>query len=174
MHTKCWQLHSELSDQQNDFECSNVKFQMRAEIIRRITDPDTVDRSEKLKNLRETGKLQKQTDKRKRRYVNADLVCGFCNETVPLHQQDHLLQFCKGVGVTPVVPEGITDYAALARRAFAIGRLRLESNNVRLTGVTTPRRSRTSVWGDRPGESLSELNPRKKRPRLDFQTHLQN
>ena len=169
VHEKCWKFHGELTETTTVYECKEVKFQMRPETIKSVTGSSIVCRKDKLENLRRTGKLQKQVDKRKRRYVNADLECDFCGEVVPLHQRNQLLQFCRGIKVTPVVPESITDYGALARRAFAIGKRRLESNSIRLIANTTPQRSNIRIWGERPGESISELNPRRKRPRLNFQ-----
>ena len=142
--------------------------------MKHISQSEELDRKSKLENLKQIGRVQKQPNKRKRRYINAESECKFCGESIPLHQNNHLLQFCRGIQATPVVAEDITDYAALARRAFAIGQQRLVSNNVQLMGTTTPTRSTGTTWGDRPGQSLSELQPRRKRTRLNFQNRFQN
>ena len=106
--------------------------------------------------------------------MNSDEKCQTCGKIVPLHQENHLLQHCSGIGATPVVIDEIVDYKALAKRAFAIGKRRLESNSVRILNDSTPKRIRRAEWGDRAGESLAELDPRTKRPRLNFQNNTQN
>ena len=174
VHKKCWNFHKNLLGGHPKFSCASVKIQVRRGTIKNLSDLTMPDSDLKLRNLRECGKLQKRRCKRKKRYVNAEEKCAYCGKMVPLHQNNHLLQHCTGINATPVIVEDITDYEALAKRAFLIAKRRLESNTVRLVSDTTPKRARRSAWGELPGESLTELNPRSKRPRLNFQQNSEN
>ena len=173
-HHKCWRLHRDIVGGDDIFTCKGVKVQVRGTTVDEVSNLSEHDRKEKLKYLKERGTLQRQRCKRKRRYINAEEKCANCGKIVPLNQKSHLLQHCAGIGATPVIVEDVTDYTALAKRAFAIARRRLDNTSVRLVSNTTPRRQQTAEWGDRPGQSLAELNPRRKRPRLNFQNVSQN
>ena len=174
VHSECWKIHNDITGGSARFACNRVTIQMKRETVSDLSNSNFPDRDAKLQNLREQGKLQRQRCKRKKRYVNSEEKCVNCGEIVPLHQKSHLLQHCIGIDATPVVMEDVADYGALAKRAFAIAKRRLESNSVRLLNDSTPRRVQNPEWGTRPGESLSELNPRRKRPRFDFQSEFQN
>ena len=163
-------MHCDINDEDGaGFECKRVMHQMKNEMVVQFRgETDLQSREQLTDNLNKFNRVKVNKCKRKRRYQNSLDICGICNEEVPFHQKSHLLQHCTAIVATPVVVEDITDYAALGNRCFEISKRRLERDRVVLRSPGTPQRSRAVGWGWRPGQRLSEVNPRTKRPRLDF------
>ena len=176
VHSDCWEAHCVINE--NDtagFECARIVHQIKREQIVKISENErTEDRRELIDNLNKFNRVRVNKCKRKRRYSNATDICRICGEEVPFHQKSHLLQHCSGVTSTPVVVENITDYEALGKRCFEIGKRRIEDSKIKLRTPGTPQRSRAVGWGWRPGQRLSEVDPRTKRPRLDFANQIQD
>ena len=129
--------------------------------------------SDCLKALTKTHQIKKSTDRRKRRYLNSNSICTLCHEEIPLLQQNHLMQHCRGLKSTPVLFDCHKDLRSFSKRCLEIADKRLET----ATGLhTTPSRTATRIpqlqFGARAGESLSEVAPRRKRLRLNNQTNL--
>ena len=176
VHSKCWSVHCDVQDQGSRvFECGKVVYQLPGETVSKLGQGDQVQgRDQLILNLEKFNRVKINKCKRKRRYQNSADVCRICGEEVPFHQKSHLLQHCSGINATPVVVEDVTDYGALGRRCFEISQRRSEVRNITLVTPGTPQRSRAVGWGWRPGQRLSEVNPRTKRPRLDFENENQD
>ena len=154
------------------FACSDITLQMRPQIVEAVngTNIDTI--IQKRASLAKLHKIKPSTDRRKRRFTNSNSICTLCNEEVPLLQENHLLQHCTGLASTPVILGDNKDMRSFSKRCLEIADKRLETaRNLHTTPSRTATRVQPPQFGQRAGESLTEVAPRRKRARLTISTN---
>ena len=152
------------------FICNDIKVQMRPQIIAAIksTSIDTIE--EKRAKLAKTHRIKPSSDRRKRRYENSSSICALCHEEVPLMQSHHLLQHCSGLLSTPVTLDHHKDLRAFSKRCLEIADKRLgQQAGLACTPERGAMRDPPLVFGDKDGESLSEVAPRRKKRRQNLE-----
>ena len=138
------------------FSCNDVKYALDPKTVEHLTRPSCLDRTRKISNLMKTNKISISNNKRKRRYINPNNTCKLCLQEIPRSQRHHLYQHCDAVTATPPVGGKHIDLRAAAKRCLAI-----VQQNRQLD--VTPTNTKKRTWGDRDGESLGEVTPRRKR-----------